>query len=115
MHADTARVNVFKVSGPVYKEPWDIFGVELEVPSDLNGTIELEAVTLLHCPLLLSDVKVPVACWQDPLWEHGFVEVRGRCVYVPDGFRRSTAETELSVSQIAHVVSLVIAFVRADS
>ena len=90
MNADTARVNVFKTSDPVFKDPLDIFGVELgqrrnfrlwtEMPRDLDGTIELEAPKPLQCPRSLSDGKIP-----DALQEQGFVEVRGRCVHVPDG------------------------------
>ena len=87
VNAGTARLNVIKVSDPLCKDPFDIFGVELgqrpnfrlwsEVPSDLNGTFELER----QC---LCNVHFPCLCLLDARQERGFVGVQGRGVHVPD-------------------------------
>ena len=71
----------------VVQGPFDIFGVELgqrpnfrlwsEVPSDLNGTFELER----QC---LCNVHFPCLCLLDARQERGFVGVQGRGVHVPD-------------------------------
>ena len=61
------------------------FRLGSEVPSDMDGTIELEAPMPLRCPLPLSDGKEPVASLLDARQEQGFVGVQGRCVHVPDG------------------------------
>ena len=89
------RVKVCKVSDPVYKDPWNILGVEFgqwrnfrlwrDVSRDLDGTMELETPTPLQFPLPLSGGKVPAACVLYALHDHGFVEMQGPCVRLSGG------------------------------
>ena len=79
------KLNVFRLSDTEHMLPQEIVSADLkqrcnykvwkEVPSEVDGTLQLESPTVLSCSLSLSDPKIPVLCLLDVLSERDCLDL----------------------------------------